>query len=1002
MSHESKVEEELYRVLKNVLYKKKHVIEGVKFVDVEPQKKADSGRADLAVIIHPAKTLMVIECKKKTGGNVPGAFKKFDPMSSLVIDQALNYATHLGAEVFATTNGNVVALFDMPQKGGGFRIDTNSLLIKETSITEEIALELLTVAARIHAGLRITKTTLDWAFIVRLRSFVQYLAGQLEISTKEKLKKDASFKEEFDKFGEITGSVNPETYSREAAYILMNKIIFYRILERSYPNLPKLAPIKLSDSSEYLESLLKSFEKVVRVTKDFEPVFSTGIYDEASLPDDPDLLDEINSFIDEMGKYRLEEIESDVVGFVFENLLKDDERHTLGQFYTPPPIAEFITRWAVRSPTDRVLDPAVGSGTFAVKAYAQLKKLKVPQTEKTNHKEILSQIFAVDINPFSAHLTAMNLAMRDVRHPTSEMNIVVEDFFNVPPRTAVFAPYSVKNARGEARREITVPNVDAVVANPPYTRYMEISSVTQKSIARAIGPIMKTYGLQGGIRGTVTETGIYIYFVMYATSFLSEGGRIGMIISNGWLQTEYGVAFSKFLTSNFKVKAVIDFSNRLFRIPIIATCVILLEKCSIKDERDNNNAVFAYVNGKTTVDALLDLVETYSKAPKGVIARRVGQRQLVGDQKWIQVMFNPERIERALASSPSFVKMSELFQPLRGNTQWSKVAYDKTLRPNVGPGEFFELDKGTISKWGLEQFAQPAITGIRQSKFFTFMKSDWKEIASEGKKAYFFICHSPESKLPKGVLDYIRWGETMCRTTIRKSRGGGAVCSRTWVCQERAKRKDFYGWYDLGGVIPTPIFAVCHGWYKTRFAVTDFPVAMYHAAIALIPKTKFSPLQIKAEAAYLNSSFCQLHIETHGRATSGGVIGLETKVAEQIPIIDVRRLGNEQLLELSGLFDVLEGKARQLEGADTLAKIQVLTVEIQNIDKYIGKLVGLSEKEIEVAQALVQSLVDRRTSRVREAKPETITGKDIPRIKVPKKLKKGLIDAASQPLDKWT
>ena len=1002
MSHESKVEEELYRVLKNVLHKKKYVIDGVKFVDVEPQKKADSGRADLAVIIHPSKTLMVIECKKKVGGNIPGAFKKFDPMSTLVIDQALNYATHLGADVFATTNGKVVALFDMPQKGGGFRIDTNSILVKETPITEEIALELLTLAARIHAGLKITRTTLDWAFIVRLRSFVQYLAEQLELSTKEKLKKDASFTEEFKKFGEITGSVNPEIYAREAAYILMNKIIFYRILERSYSNLPKLVPVKSLNSAEYLESLQKSFEKVVHITKDFEPVFSTGIYDEATLPDDPDVFDEINSFIDEMGKYRLEEIESDVVGFVFENLLKDDERHTLGQFYTPPPIAEFITRWAVRSPTDRILDPAVGSGTFAVKAYAQLKKLKVPQTEKTNHKEIISQIFAIDINPFSAHLTAMNLAMRDVRHPTSEMNIVVEDFFNVPPRTVVFAPYAVKSTRGEEKRKITIPNVDAVVANPPYTRYVEIASVTQGSIDRAIGSVMKTYGLQGGIRGTVTETGIYIYFVMYATSFLAEGGRLGMIISNGWLQTEYGVAFSNFLTSNFKVKAVIDFSNRLFRIPIIATCVILLEKCSVKDERDSNNAVFAYVNGRVTVDALLDLVETNSKAPKGVIARRVGQRQLVGDQKWIQVMFNPDQIEQALVSSPSFVKMNELFQPLRGNTQWSKAAFEKSLRPNVGPGEFFDLDKGTINKWGLEKFAQPTITGIRQSKFFKFTKSDWKKVAAKGGKAYYFICHSSSSKLSKGVLGYIKWGETMCRTTIRESRGGGEVCSRTWVCQERAKRKDFYGWYDLGGVIPAPIFAVRHGWYKTRFAVADFPVAMYDAAIALIPKMKFSPLQIKAEAAYLNSSFCQLHIETHGRATSGGVIGLETKVAEQIPILDVRILEKEQLLELSRLFDALEGKARKLDGADTLEKIQSLTVEIQNIDQYIGKLLGLSEKEIVAAQTLVQSLVDRRTSRVREARPETVTGKDMPRIKVPKKLKKSLIDNASQPLDRWT
>jgi len=596
----------------------------------------------------------------------------------------------------------------------------------------------------------------------------------------------------------------------------------------------------------------------------------------------------------------------------------------------------------------------------------------------------------------------MNLAMRDVRHPTSDMNIVVEDFFNVPPRTAVFAPYAVKNAKGQIKKEIIIPNVDAVVANPPYTRYVEISESTRNSIDRAIGPIMKTYGLQGGIRGKVTETGIYIYFVMYAAQFLTEGGRIGMIISNGWLQTDYGIAFANFLTSTFKIKAVIDFSSRLFSVPIIATCVILLEKCSIENERENNNAVFGYVNGKTTVDALIDLVETESKPPKGTIARRVKQRQLVGDQKWIQVMFNPERMEQALASNSTFVKMSELFQPLRGNTTWSKVAFDKALRPNVGPGEFFDLDKGTVNKWGLEKFAKPAITGIRQSKFFTFTKNDWRELSSEGKKAYYFICHTRKSDLPKGVLEYIKWGETQCRTTIRESRGGGEICSRTWVCQERAKNKDFYGWYDLGGVIPTPIFAVRHGWYKTRFAVTDFPVAMYDAAIALIPKTKLTYSQIQAEAAYLNSSFCQLHIETHGRATSGGVIGLETKVAEQIPILDVRALSQKQIEELSMLFNGLEQKARELEGADTFEKIQLLTNEIQNIDEYVGNLLRLPKGEIKLVQAMVRSLVDRRTSRAHEAKPETVAGKDMPRIKIPKKSKKGLFDTANQPLDKWT
>ena len=522
MSCESKVEEELYRVLKNVLHKKKYTIEGVKFVDVEPQKRAGSGRADLAIIIHPSKVLLVIECKKKVGGHIPGAFKQFDPMSNIVIDQALNYAVHLGAEVFATTNGSILALFNMPRKGESFRIDANRLFIKETPITEESVLELLTIAARVHAGLKVTKTTLDWAFIVRLRSIIEYLAAQLEFSIKEKLEKDSVFFTKFEEFNNTTGKVSIAVFTRQAVYILINKIIFYKILERSYSDLPMLTPITCQNSEEYAKSLNKIFREAILVTKDFEPVFSTGIYDEIPIPDDVNLLDEINSFIEEMGRYRLEEIESDVVGFVFENLLKDHERHTLGQFYTPPQIAELITKWAIRSPNDLILDPAVGSGTFAVKAYSQLKRRMVFHTTVI-HKDILSKIFAIDINPFSAHLTAMNLAMRDVRHPTSEMNIIVEDFFNVLPQVPLFAPFAVKNAQGESKRKIVIPMVDAVIANPPYTRYREISNSTQKAIEKAIGPILKTYKLKGGIRGSLTETGIYIYFLIYASMFLKEG-----------------------------------------------------------------------------------------------------------------------------------------------------------------------------------------------------------------------------------------------------------------------------------------------------------------------------------------------------------------------------------------------------------------------------------------------------------------------------------------------
>jgi uncharacterized protein YozE (UPF0346 family) len=49
--------------------------------------------------------------------------------------------------------------------------------------------------------------------------------------------------------------------------------------------------------------LQHQFAEAVRVTKDFEPIFSTGFYDEAPLPDSIDALEEISAFIEDTETY---------------------------------------------------------------------------------------------------------------------------------------------------------------------------------------------------------------------------------------------------------------------------------------------------------------------------------------------------------------------------------------------------------------------------------------------------------------------------------------------------------------------------------------------------------------------------------------------------------------------------------------------------------------------------------------------------------------------------
>jgi len=259
------------------------------------------------------------------------------------------------------------------------------------------------------------------------------------------------------------------------------------------------------------------------------------------------------------------------------------------------------------------------------------------------------------------------------------------------------------------------------------------------------------------------------------------------------------------------------------------------------------------------------------------------------------------------------------------------------------------------------------------------------------------MCHEPREKLPKNVLDYIRWGETECRTMIRGTRGGGKICSQALACQAREKKKDlFYGWYDLGGVEKAPIMAIRQSRYKTRFIMQKFDVVTYDAIVTLIPKSELDDLELKALLAFLNSSFAQLYIETTGRTTGAvGPVSLEVKHTEEMPILNVKAPRQEDIELLASLFDGLEAEARRLGGADTMENIEKLwDTVIEKIDVEVASILGLPRE-------LAKTMMKRRLQRAEEAAPEAIKGEEEPRLKPPKKPERQTSTDKNIPLDKF-
>ncbi len=727
MSREIEFQQELYYQLRKVI-ETHGEIGGLFFHSIQMEYPVDSGRADIVLFLAENKPFIIIETKKKNGR----VSKNIDPLSSRVIQQALGYATVLGAPYIATANREFLASFTIPAKGEPFTIDRHRILITQIqTVTEDFVIKLLEAIVKYHLAITLDEkarlaTTIDWTFIIRLRSFVSWLAREVEPGLAKRMRDDRAFQKRLDDFKAEKGitKLTPKQLSRQMSYILTNKILFYKILERRYPKLSKLRPYKSETAASYLETLKAYFDGAIDETKDFEAIFKTEIYDSITLPEQSqslfETIDGLNAFVEDMETYKLEDLGSDIIGHVYEELIPAEERHQIGQFYTPPAVAELICRWSITSDADKILDPAVGSGTFPVKAYKRLKGLKLAKgttkNEKELHREILNQLFSVDIDPFPAHLTAMNLAMQSVRNPVSEMNILQEDFFNLAPNQAVLVPYSVKTPTGDLRREIIIPHTQVVVANPPYTRWLEIPKATRKAIELKLGKTLRDYDLHARIRGGV-ETGIYIHFIMHATSFLDENCRVGMIISNAWLQNDYGIDFARYLVENFKVHAIIDFSSRLFQVPIVATCIVLLEKSSNSDARDTNDSVFLYIDKETKVDEILDAVKNPQSHRKEFMLEVLRQSELPRDEKWIGVLFGRRKLEKAFAHFS--VKLGDLFDVFRGN-----IEYSASESRGLGANDFFYLDEENAKQWGLGDYVTPVLTGPRSSRFFTFSKAD--------------------------------------------------------------------------------------------------------------------------------------------------------------------------------------------------------------------------------------------------------------------------------------
>ena len=143
-------------------------------------------------------------------------------------------------------------------------------------------------------------------------------------------------------------------------------------------------------------------------------------------------------------KYDLSQIDEDLFKELYQQIVRQGERHRVGEYYTPEWLCQLttdhvITTWInSHSGIPHILDPACGSGTFITNSihYIRQKMISSSSGEKEALETIVNHVMGLDVNPLAVTIARANyiLALGELIQYSQNINIPIynSDSIRIP------------------------------------------------------------------------------------------------------------------------------------------------------------------------------------------------------------------------------------------------------------------------------------------------------------------------------------------------------------------------------------------------------------------------------------------------------------------------------------------------------------------------------------------------------------------------------------------
>lgn len=388
-------------------------------------------------------------------------------------------------------------------------------------------------------------------------------------------------------------------------------------------------------------------------------------------------------------------------------------------------------------------------------------------------------------------------------------------------------------------------NFDVVVGNPPFIRFQHFDADSRDTAFAHLR--------RHGYRPSKLANA-WAAFIQLSIEVLRPGGRLAMVIPAELLQVKYAEELRERITQMFDHVVIVTFQRLVFE-GIQQEVVLLLAEGRRAAPGDHALVHTIEFSDAGELFGLRSISEAIAHAPDKH-ARR--------DVKWT-ALFLPEAAFSTLQGAyrtPGVVALGELA--------------DVDVGIVTGRNSFFVLDSERADAIELNGFSQPLVGRTSSLRSIMFKPADFEAHSERHPSVLIDLNGVDDSEITGPLSDYIRQGEE-------------AGVHRGYKCSIRRR------WYDVPSIYAPDAFLFRQ--------IHDAPLLVANEAGATstdtIHRVRFKK---KLSARRLAAGFCNsltfAWAEVCGRSYGGGVLELEPREAEELPVpLEAAKALNEQRLD---------------------------------------------------------------------------------------------------------